>query len=126
MSVDSDCNGLDHGTRSHCSSHYTQVVRRVLQFGVLFLSLAALLAPTIEIFDRWDPPGPSNDTELAVFGLILTLCLILLVSRLVAALDKLIEGFTLLRVRLSPMVCSPVPLYFVGPVMPHSSPPLRI
>jgi hypothetical protein len=101
-------------------------VRRLLQFGVLFLSLAAFLTPLIEFFDRWDPPGPGNDTELAVFGLILIFCLILLVSRLVASLDKLIERVTLFRVQPSQLVRSPERFYFTGLVTPHSSPPLRI
>ena len=100
-------------------------MRRLLQFGVLFLSLAAFLTPLIELFDRWDPPGPGNDTELAVFGLILTFCLILLVSRLVASLDKLVERITF-RVQPSQLVRSPERFYFTSLVTPHSSPPLRI
>ncbi len=50
------------------------------------LLLAAFVTPVMELFDRWDPPGPSNDTELAVFSLILALCLVLLVCKLVASL----------------------------------------
>ncbi len=50
------------------------------------LILAAFVTPVMELFDRWDPPGPSNDTELAVFGLILGLCLVLIVCKLVASL----------------------------------------
>jgi hypothetical protein len=92
----------------------------------VFLSLAAFLTPLIELFDRWDPPGPGNDTELAVFALILTFCLILLVSRSVASLDKLIERFTLFRVQPSRGVRSPEPFCFTGLVTPHNSPPLRI
>ena len=101
-------------------------MRRLLQLGVLFLSLAAFLTPLIEFFDRWDPPGPGNDTELAAFGLILTFCLILLVSRLIASLDKLIEHVTLFRIPASQMVRSPERIYFTSLVTPHSSPPLRI
>ena len=77
----------------------------------MFLSLAAFLAPLIELFDRWDPPGSGNDTELAVFGLILTFCLILLVSRLVASLDELIECITF-RIQPSQLVRSPERFYF--------------
>jgi hypothetical protein len=101
-------------------------VGRLLQFGVLFLSLAAFLTPLIECFDRWDPPGPGNDTELAVFGLILTFCLILLVSRSVASLDKLIECIILFRVQPSQRVRPPERFNSTGLVTPHSSPPLRI
>jgi len=101
-------------------------VRRLLQFGVLLLSVAAVLTPVMEWFDRWDPPGSfMTDTELSVFALILVLCLILLVSRLLAAL---------LRV---PMVATLRPWQREGVgreggigyswiVVPHSSPPLRI
>ena len=101
-------------------------MRRLLQFGVLFLSLAALLVPMVELFDSWDAPGPTNDTEFAVFGLILTFCLILLVSRLIALLDKLIELITLFHVQPSQTVCSSERFCFTGLVMPHCSPPLRI
>jgi hypothetical protein len=61
-------------------------MRRLLQFGTLMLLLAAFVTPVMELFDSWDPPGPNNDTELAVFGLILGLCLVLLVCKLVAYL----------------------------------------
>jgi hypothetical protein len=88
--------------------------------------LAAFLTPLIEFFDRWDLPGPGNDTELAVFGLILILCLILLVSKLVASLDKLIERIILFRIQTPRMALSPERFYFTGLVTPHSSPPLRI
>jgi hypothetical protein len=71
------------------------------------------------------PAGPPNDTELAVFGLILTFCLVLLVSGLVASLDKLVERITF-RVRPSQLVRSPERFCFTGLVTPHSSPPLRI
>jgi hypothetical protein len=80
----------------------------------------------IELFDHWDPPGPSNDTEFAVFGLILTFCLILLVSRLIALLDRLIEFITLFHVPPCRTVCSSQRFCFSGLVVPHGSPPLRI
>lgn len=87
--------------------------------------MAAFLTPLIELFDRWDPPGPGSDTELAIFSLILAFCLILLVSRLVASLEKLIECITS-RVQLSQLVRSPELFCFTVLVTPHSSPPLRI
>ena len=101
-------------------------VRRLLQLGVLFLGVAAFLTPLIEFFDRWDPPGPGSDTELAVFGFILTLCLVLLVSRLVASLDKLIGRITLFRVQPSQLVRLQERFCLSGLVTPHNSPPLRI
>ena len=43
------CYGIDH-RKATVAARYTEEVRRLLQFGVLFLSLAALLAPMIELF----------------------------------------------------------------------------
>ncbi len=61
-------------------------MRRLLQLGTLCLFLAVFLAPLEECFDHWDLPGIANDTEFAVFALILTLCLVLLVSKLLSVL----------------------------------------
>jgi hypothetical protein len=69
-------------------------VRRLLQLGTCLLVLVALVTPICECFDRWDAPGLSNDAEFAVFCLILTLCLVLLVSRLIAALALLLGQFS--------------------------------
>src|SRR6266566_2242328 len=66
-------------------------VRRLLQLGTLMLLLAAFFTPLIEFFDRRDLAGPSNDTEMAVFGLIFALCLVLIVCKLTAALATLIS-----------------------------------
>jgi hypothetical protein len=66
-------------------------MRRLLQFGTFLLLIATIAAPISEWFDRWDAPGISNDVEFAVFALILTLCLVLLVSKLVAALALVIR-----------------------------------
>ena len=66
-------------------------MRRLLQLGTLLLLVATIAAPISEWFDRWDAPGISNDVEFAVFALILTLCLVLLVSKLVAALAMVIR-----------------------------------
>ena len=91
------------------------------------LLLAAFVTPVMEIFDRWDPPGPSNDTELAMFSLILALCLVLLVCKLVASLAGRIfvisirlprpdRGATLRELQAPHSIFVP----------PHSPPPLRI
>jgi len=69
-------------------------VRRLLQLGTFILLLVALVAPIAECFDCWDVPGVSNDVEFAVFSLILPLCLVLLVSRLVATLALLVDQFS--------------------------------
>jgi hypothetical protein len=91
------------------------------------LLLATFLAPLVEFFDRWDPPGPSNDMEMAVFGLILVLCLVLVVCKLTASLAGLIAFISVLRPRLSrgsPARTGPVfARVFVPPLSP---PPLRI
>jgi hypothetical protein len=66
-------------------------MRRLLQVGTFLFLLATFLAPLTECFDRWDPPGISNDMEFAVFALIFALCLVLVVSKLISALALLID-----------------------------------
>ncbi len=106
---------------------YTCTVRRLFQFGALMLLLATFLAPLIEFFDRWDPPGPSNDTEMAVFGLILVLCLVLLVSKLTASSAARIALGSVFRPRLSRGLRVPLsPVFASVFVPPLSPPPLRI
>jgi hypothetical protein len=106
---------------------YNEEVKRLLQFGVLLLGLATLLTPLVEFFDRWDPPGPpTNDTELGVFGFILVLALVLLVSRLMAILDKLVAIGTVFRPQSSFSMVAEPGLRLTFAVVPHSSPPLRI
>lgn len=58
-------------------------VRRLLQLGTIML-LTAILMPVQEVFDSWDEPGFSNDTEFAIFAFALTICLVMLVSYLIA------------------------------------------
>jgi hypothetical protein len=87
------------------------------------LLLAKFLAPLVEFFDRWDPAGPGNDTEMAVFGLILVLCFVLLVCKLTASLTGLIAFLSVLRPRLSrgsPARTSPV---FASVFVPPLTPP---
>jgi hypothetical protein len=67
----------------------------LLQLGTCILLLVALVAPIAECFDCWDAPGVSNDVEFAVFSLILALCLVLLVSRLIANLALLVDQFSI-------------------------------
>lgn len=59
-------------------------MRRLLQFGTVML-LIALFMPLQEVFDQWDEPGLSNDTEFSFFALALTICLVLVVCRLIAS-----------------------------------------
>lgn len=63
---------------------YTAVVRRLLQFGSFVLMLVVIATPISAFFDRWDPPGLGDDTELTALALVLVLCLVLLVCRLIA------------------------------------------
>jgi len=70
-------------------------MRRLLQFGTLLFLLVMFLAPLAELFDRWDAPGLSNDTEFSVFALVFALCLVLVVCMLIAARslrNKLVLG----------------------------------
>jgi len=108
-------------------SLYNQEVKRLLQFSLFLLGLATLLAPLVEFFDRWDPPGPPmNDTELGVFAFILVLALILLVSKLMAIIDKLVAIGTVFRPQSSFSMLAEPGLRLVFAVVPQSSPPLRI
>jgi hypothetical protein len=66
-------------------------MKRLFQIGVWLMMLVTLLAPLEEYFDHWDAPGIANDTEFALVVLILSLCLILLLSRLISALALLIR-----------------------------------
>lgn len=90
--------------------------------------LTTIVVPLIECCDRWDAPGLSNDSEFPAFALVLFLCLVLLLSRLVA-----IAAMTIHRIRLderlalqgmkNSAVTEPCFL-FVIPPLPHV--PLRI
>jgi len=109
-----------------CLKRYTHGVRRLLQFGTLMLLLAAFLTPLIQFFDRWDPPGPGSDTELAVFGLILVLCLVLVVCELIASFGQSI-GLTLAsRLQQRGRAPSEKLRQIAGILTLHVSPPLRI
>src|SRR6266481_4675744 len=101
-------------------------MRRLLQFGTLMLLVVAFATPLMEFFDRWDPPGPSNDTEMAVFGLMFALCLVLIVCKLTAALATLISLVLVpgsWQSRGSPRRET---RSFLSSIVPQISPPLRI
>jgi hypothetical protein len=49
------------------------------------MMLVGTVIPLLEIFDRWDTPGLSNDTEYAVYAFVFAICLVLLVCKLVAS-----------------------------------------
>lgn len=67
-----------------CECVYTGGVSFILRCVTLLLLITGLVSPVAELFDRWDPPGLGNDTELPVFALVLLLSLVLLVCRLMA------------------------------------------
>lgn len=71
-------------------------MRRLLQLGTLCLFLAVFLTPLSECLDCWDAPGIENDTEFALFMLVLGLALVLLVSRLLSVVAMAIRLETLL------------------------------
>jgi len=90
------------------------------------LLLAAFLTPLVEFFDRWDAPGPSNDTEMAVFGLIFALCLVLIVCKLTAALATLISLVLVPGLGQSRGSARREAKLFLSSIIPQISPPLRI
>jgi hypothetical protein len=59
-------------------------MRRLLQLGTLML-LVGVVLPVQEMFDAEEQAGLFEDTEFAIFALIATICLILLVCKLIAA-----------------------------------------
>jgi hypothetical protein len=91
------------------------------------LLLATFVTPLTESFDRWDLPGIANDTEFAIFVLVLMLCLVLLVSWLLSAFSLLIH-FVTQPCRPQPELSHATPAhrliaFFIPPLSP---PPLRI
>lgn len=55
--------------------------------------------PLLELFDRWDKPGISNDTEFAVHALLFAICLVLLLCKLIS-MGALKFGFASWRILL--------------------------
>ena len=90
------------------------------------LVLAAFLAPLAEFFDQWDPPGPGNDTEMAVFCFIVALSLVLIVCKLLAGLASEVTFETCPAIYQERVPLSGISSSFVGLILPQISPPLRI
>lgn len=102
-------------------------MRRLLQAGTFLLVLSAFISPLLEYFDRWDSPGLSNDTELALFAVLVVLCLVLLLSLLISrrAADVAMSTERVpFEADGSAMIMSARKTAFV--VQPMSSPPLLI
>lgn len=53
-------------------------MRHLVKFATIFFGVVMFLMPLLECFDRWDPPGLSNDTEFPVFLITLFIALVLL------------------------------------------------
>lgn len=59
-------------------------MKRLFQFGTMIL-LISVCMPCLELFDRWDAPGFSNDTEFGVFAFVAIISLVLVVGKLIAS-----------------------------------------
>jgi hypothetical protein len=102
-------------------------VRRLFQLATLLLTLVIFITPVSEYFDRWDAPGLANDTEFAVFAVVLLLCLLLVVCKLLAMFRNRMETVQILLPPLDPpLLTLPSSGFPLQPVIPPISPPLRI
>lgn len=59
-------------------------MKRVFQFGAVLMLIGAFY-PLLELFDRWDAPGFSNDTEFRVYALLFAICLVILLCKLISS-----------------------------------------
>jgi hypothetical protein len=115
-----------YGCAQTMASRYDEFVRRLLQLGFFLLVTATFLPPLAELFDRWDAPGLDNDTEFALFAIVFTICLVLLVCKLNSSLERMAY---LVGLPYSPPQNEAPAISFgiySDAVIPHTSPPLRI
>jgi hypothetical protein len=102
-------------------------MRRLLQLGLFLFTAVLFLAPLAECFDSWDPPGISNDSEFALFVLVFTLCLVLLVSKLISDLATRVSLIWLANYhQFAHAKAAEAGLSFTNFIPPLPSPPLRI
>jgi hypothetical protein len=101
-------------------------MRRLFQFGAILMLIGAVY-PLFELFDRWDPPGLSNDTELRVYAFLFAVCLVLLLCKLISS-GALKFGFLSWQVFLGDESVRPVAIGHasVFAIPPLSLCPLRI
>ena len=59
-------------------------MKRLFQVGAMLMLIGAFY-PLLEIFDRWDASGLSNDTEFTVCAFLITICLVLLLCKLISS-----------------------------------------
>src|SRR5215469_15786605 len=64
-------------------------MKRLLRLVTIVMVTMTVLMPFCEYFDRWDRPGPGNDTELPVF--LITLFITLVVVAAVAVARRLMD-----------------------------------
>lgn len=101
-------------------------MKRLLQFGVILMMIGAFY-PLLEMFDSWDASGLSNDTEFAVYAVLLAVCLVLLLCKLISS-GALRFGFVSWQVLPADKRVTPgEPGHtFVFAIPPLFVPPLRI
>lgn len=101
-------------------------MRRLFQFGAVMMLIGAFY-PLLELFDRWDAPGFSNDTEFKVYAFLFAICLVLLLCKLISS-GALRLGFVSWRVFLRDERVRPVEAghTFIFAVPPLFVLPLRI
>lgn len=101
-------------------------MKRLFQFGAVLMLIGAFY-PLLELFDRWDKPGFSNDTEFAVYALLFAICLVLLLCKLISS-GALKFGFFSWRVFLRDTRTGPIEAAhtFIFAVPPLFVLPLRI
>ena len=59
-------------------------MKRLFQFGAVMMLIGAFY-PLLELFDRWDAPGFSNDTEFKMYALLFAICLVILLCKLISS-----------------------------------------
>lgn len=101
-------------------------MRLLFHFGASLLLIGAVY-PLVEIFDRWDAPGLTNDTEFAVYSFVFAICLVLMLCHVMSS-GVLKLGFVswwlvLNDTRLNPVETSHPSIFDVPPLFDL---PLRI
>lgn len=101
-------------------------MKRLFQLGAILMLIGAFY-PLLELFDRWDKPGFSNDTEFAVYALLFAICLVVLLCKLISS-GALKFGFISCRIFLRDDKVRPIETghSFIFAVPPLFVLPLRI
>ena len=59
-------------------------MKRLFRLGAILMLIGAFY-PLLELFDRWDASGFSNDTEFRVYALLFAICLVILLFKLISS-----------------------------------------